>query len=402
MPLLPSLRQNLDFMPSPIENQPGLLIRDSFHYSDAVLVIPPVLVPALSCFDGFQTESDLRTTLVRLTQSLEVGGILENMQNVLSSSGFLEDETFAQMRDSCQRNFLESPVRKPAHAGTAYPDDKNELSTLMTEYLANAEGPPLKRVPLGIAAPHVSPEGGWECYRAAYAALPAEARDRTFVILGTSHYGEPDCFGLTRKPFSTPFGTCQTAPDLLKHLETQPAAKMEDYCHAVEHSIEFQVIFLQSIFGPDIRVLPILVGSFGRSIREGRAPETNDRVKRFFGALADLHAREADKLLWVLGVDMAHMGRRYGDAAPAIADQDSMLEVASRDHARIEALNASDARGFWDQIQQGHEDHLKWCGSAPLYTFLKAVPGARGTLRKYEQWNIDSESIVSFAGITFE
>ena len=31
---------------------------------------------------------------------------------------------------------------------------------------------------------------------------------------------------------------------------------MEDYCHAVEHSIEFQVMFLQSIFGPDIKVLP--------------------------------------------------------------------------------------------------------------------------------------------------
>ena len=39
---------------------------------------------------------------------------------------------------------------------------------------------------VGIAAPHVSPEGGWQSYRAAYAALgPADA-DRTFVILGTS------------------------------------------------------------------------------------------------------------------------------------------------------------------------------------------------------------------------
>ena len=402
MPSLPRLRHNLDFMPSPIPEQPGLLIRDSFQYSDAVLVIPPVLVPALSCFDGQQTEADLRAALVKLTGSFEVSGIQNNIRDILGASGFLEDETFAQMRDKRQREFLENAVRKPAHAGTAYPDDKDELTTVMSAYLANSEAPPLTRVPVAIAAPHVSPEGGWESYRAAYAALPAAARDRTFIVLGTSHYGEPDRFGLTAKPFATPFGVTQTAPDLLKHLDQQPAAKMEDYCHAVEHSIEFQVIFLQSIFGPDIRVLPILVGSFGLSIHEGRAPETNDNVNRFFSALAELHAREADRLLWVLGVDMAHMGKRYGDAYSAQADQDNMLEVARRDQARIKALNAADPIAFWDLVEENREDDLKWCGSAPLYTFLKAVPGARGTLRKYEQWNIDPESIVSFAGITFE
>ena len=37
---------------------------------------------------------------------------------------------------------------------------------------------------IGIAAPHASPEGGWDTYRAAYQALPSleEAGDRTFVL----------------------------------------------------------------------------------------------------------------------------------------------------------------------------------------------------------------------------
>ena len=30
---------------------------------------------------------------------------------------------------------------------------------------------------------------------------------------------------------------------------------MEDYCHAVEHSIEFQVVMLQHIYGPKVRIL---------------------------------------------------------------------------------------------------------------------------------------------------
>ena len=37
-----------------------------------------------------------------------------------------------------------------------------------------------------------------------------EHRDRTFVILATSHYGEPEKFGLTRKNFRTPLGEAPT------------------------------------------------------------------------------------------------------------------------------------------------------------------------------------------------
>jgi hypothetical protein len=32
---------------------------------------------------------------------------------------------------------------------------------------------------------------------------------------------------------------------------------------------------------------------------------------------------------------------------------------------------------------------------------LKAVPNARGTLRGYQHWNIDPESVVSFAALAF-
>lgn len=77
-----------------------------------------------------------------------------------------------------------------------------------------------------------------------------------------------------------------------------------------------------------------------------------------------------------------------------------MLEVRERDLARIERAAAGDAEGFWNLVQQGQDD-LNWCGSAPLYTFLRAVPGARGQLTRYEQWNIDRQSVVTFAGIAF-
>jgi hypothetical protein len=97
---------------------------------------------------------------------------------------------------------------------------------------------------------------------------------------------------------------------------------------------------------------------------------------------------------------MAHMGLRFGDKFAARVDRDEMSTVKERDHLRIDRMNASDARGFWDLVKENQDD-LKWCGSAPIYTFMKAVPQARGTLHRYEQWNIDENSVVSFAGISF-
>jgi predicted class III extradiol MEMO1 family dioxygenase len=97
---------------------------------------------------------------------------------------------------------------------------------------------------------------------------------------------------------------------------------------------------------------------------------------------------------------MAHMGRRYGDSMRAQAGRNEMQAVELRDRARIERMEAGDARGFWDLVRDNGDD-LKWCGSSPIYTFLKAVPGARGKLRHYQQWNIDPESVVSFAGMSF-
>jgi predicted class III extradiol MEMO1 family dioxygenase len=95
------------------------------------------------------------------------------------------------------------------------------------------------------------------------------------------------------------------------------------------------------------------------------------------------------------------MGARYGDNFTAHAvGRDEMTQVKERDRLRIDRVNASDARGFWDLVRENHDD-LKWCGSSPIYTFMKAVPQARGTLRRYEQWNIDEQSVVTFAGISF-
>jgi AmmeMemoRadiSam system protein B len=392
---------DLDFVPSPLRERPGLLIRDPFRYSDATLIVPPALVECLQFFDGHQTDNDLRAALVQLTGDLRVGEIEQHLRQALSEAGFVEDDVYRGLRAEQQAAFARAERREASHAGGAYPEQPDALHAALGGYMAAVPPAPVGGL-AGIAAPHISPEGGYRTYAAAYNALGLEYKDRVFVILGTSHYGEPDKFGLTVKPFLTPLGETRAERDLVERLATAAgdAVKLEDYCHAVEHSIEFQVIFLQHLYGPDIRVLPVLCGSFGNSIRGGGKPEDDPNIQRFFDALGDLAAREKERLFWVLGIDLSHMGRRYGDPFAARAGEGLLEQVAETDRRRIALVEAGDAAGFWAAIQEDG-DPLKWCGSAPLYTLLKAMPGIRARLLGYEQWNIDEQSVVSFSALAF-
>jgi len=385
-------------MLSPVTDRPGLLIRDRLRYSDTTLIIPPSLIPALLLLDGTRTKLDLQAELARSLVIPEIGNAIGHLLEALSQAGFLEDETYAKLKQGRILAFTESPVRQAAHAGSAYPAEIGPLRDLMQHYLDGAA--PTRKGIMGIAAPHVSPQGGWQSYRAAYQELTPDLRDRTFVVLGTSHYGQPGKFGLTHKPFQTPFGKTRIDQTLVAELAAQPAALLEDYCHAIEHSIEFQVVLLQAIYGADVRILPLLCGPFANTMHADEFPEDDEHVKRFLEALREIAEREKQRLFWVLGVDMAHMGTRFGDTFAAHADRDEMSLVRERDMLRIERMNASDARGFWNLIKENRDD-LKWCGSSPIYTFMKVVPQARGTLHRYQQWNIDEKSVVSFAGISF-
>jgi AmmeMemoRadiSam system protein B len=389
-------------MPSPDSTRPGLLIRDPYHYSDSTLLIPPILVECLECFDGVQTELDLRSELVRVTGEIQVGDIERQLYEALDQAGFLENDTYRSLRATREAEFAAETVREAIFAGNAYPDERLELADLMMQRIGAARG---NDSVLAVAAPHASPDGGWDTYRAAYQALPSKeaAADRVFVVLGTSHYGAPERFGLTRKSFVTPYGETRTELGLIDELAAKApeAIRMEDYCHAVEHSIEFQVVQLQHLYGADVRILPILCGPFVKSIYEGGLPEETERVKQFFDVAGNMVAREGKRLCFVLGVDMAHMGRRYGDPLTAYAATGEMLGVQERDERRIAQIAAGSVGDYWSLIQENQDD-LKWCGSSPFYTFLKIAPPVKGELLHYHQWQIDPQSVVSFGAMKFE
>jgi AmmeMemoRadiSam system protein B len=405
---LPKLRSGLDMMPSPIDDAPGLILRDVFQYTPAVLLIPPVWAHALVLLDGGHTERDLQSTLTRMNGGTLVRGEdVRRFVDTLRTHGFLETPEFHQLRDTRHEEFRRAAERLPAHAGSAYPADSEELRRQLREDFRIVSEPRSARPILGVAAPHVSPFGGVESYGAAYRQLGADLGNRTFVILGTSHYGVPEKFGLTRKSYRTPLGSAEVDLELVDRLSRNAAEAviMEDYCHSIEHSIEFQVVFLQQTVGANIRILPVLCGPLFESFGSGLQPDANPGVARFADALAAIADSESDRLFWVLGVDMAHIGTRYGDGVGVTAGQGRMDEVSARDNARIDRICAGDTEGFVRLVQAKAEDDLKWCGYSPFYLFLRVMsqvrPKLRGRVLHYDQWNIDTESVVSFAAMEF-
>jgi len=158
-------------MPSPVADRPGLLIRDPYRYTDLTLIIPPVLVQCLQCFDGEQTELDVKALLARITGELEVSDLAAHLIDTLSNSGFLQNEAFEQVKDAREREFAAAPKREPVHAGSAYPETLDPLRATLDRYMGERPGVARSDGLVGIAAPHVSPEGGWQSYRAAYGMM---------------------------------------------------------------------------------------------------------------------------------------------------------------------------------------------------------------------------------------
>jgi len=122
---------------------------------------------------------------------------------------------------------------------------------------------------------------------------------------------------------------------------------MEDYCHSFEHTAELQLIFLQHALGRMCGYCRFCAGPLRVAWSAGGRPEDDDQVKRVIEALGELREREGDRLFWILGVDMAHMGARYHDQFTAVAGQGIMSEVGARDEERIATHRGFGRGGVW-------------------------------------------------------
>jgi len=169
--------------------------------------------------------------------------------------------------------------RPPAVAGQFYPEDPNELAALVQGLLAEAPRGRRYRAhsPKALIAPHAGLSYSGPIAASAYATLLAE-RDtiERIVLLGPSH--RVALCGLAapaREAFETPLGEVPLDGAAIAHAADLPQVCIDDRPHALEHSLEVQLPFLQLVLGR-FALVPFSVG-------DASADEVAEVLKRLWG-----------------------------------------------------------------------------------------------------------------------
>ena len=374
----------------------------------------PVLIPleGYQCvvrhFDGQTRLTDIQARVWRETGQRITSVELERMVEQLDRAMVLDGPTFAAYHDAYRRE----RVRPAALAGLSYAKDQRELRAQLGRFFAHAQGAgtprdgvgaPASRL-RGVLSPHIDFHRGGHVYSWAYKELVEQSDADVFVILGVAHQFCRQRFALTRKDFETPLGLVPTDRAYVDRIAEQAGAHLfdDELAHRTEHSIEFQVVFLQYVLGGKrpFTIVPILVGSFHDLMEEGTDPIESAEVRGFVEALRAAEAASGKKVAYIGGIDLSHVGPEFGDPSPV--DPATQEIVRGFDSAMLNRAEASDPKG-WFGTAAAIRNRWRVCGLAATYTMLHALGPAQGRLLRYDQ-AIDPKRTccVTFASLAFD
>ena len=403
----PKLRP-VEAFPVEAGGKKGIALRDPAGFTASVLVLPPPLVDIVSLFDGEHTLLDIQEMFMRRHGELLFQERLEEISRMLDEHGFLDSEGFARRRQAIEAEFRASPTRPAIHAGSAYAADAAALSAQIAGFFTPPDGPGIPADAKGVAplkaimAPHIDFHRGGPIYAWAYRELEERSDADLFVILGTCHAGMPDPFALTLKDYETPLGGAPVDRDFAEALRRRYGddLRASELAHRSEHSIEFQAVFLRYLFAGrrDFAIVPILASFLHESLASGKEPEADPRVPRFFDALGETIAGSNRRVCLIAGVDLAHMGPRFGDSEPV--GPASLANLEREDRSMLEAVAAVDPRAFYESVARDG-DSRRICGLSPIYTLLRSLSPGTGRLLRYAQWP-DPQGVVTFASLVFQ
>lgn len=151
-------------------------------------------------------------------------------------------------------------IRPAAVAGTFYPRQASTLTTDLAHYLASAPAA-AGRCPKAIIVPHAGYIYSGPIAAHAYRRLAgARGQIRRVVLLGPVHRVPVRGLALsTATAFETPLGRIAIDTAAQAELSTLPQVVISDAAHALEHSLEVQLPFLQTVLG-EFQLVPLAVG----------------------------------------------------------------------------------------------------------------------------------------------
>jgi AmmeMemoRadiSam system protein B len=155
---------------------------------------------------------------------------------------------------------MQPRIRPPAVAGTFYPSNPAVLARDIEAMLGRA-GAPALRTPKAIIAPHAGYVYSGPVAATVYAGLRA-ARDRItrVVLLGPTHRVAVRGLALPdTDAFATPLGSIDIDRGAVDELKRLPQIVVSGAAHALEHSLEVHLPFLQQVLA-SFRLVPLAVG----------------------------------------------------------------------------------------------------------------------------------------------
>jgi AmmeMemoRadiSam system protein B len=182
-----------------------------------------------------------------------------------------------------------SQVRAPAVAGTFYPGESRELAQSLGQMLAAAaHDAPVRAVPKALIAPHAGYVYSGPVAASVYHLLaPARRIITRVVLLGPTHrvavrgLALPGC-----EAFATPLGPVEIDRAAVEALRGMPQVTVSAQAHALEHSLEVHVPFLQAVL-ERFTLVPLAVG-------EASAQEDSEVLDALWGGAETLIVVSSD------------------------------------------------------------------------------------------------------------
>ncbi|PSJ18127.1 AmmeMemoRadiSam system protein B [Nitrosomonas supralitoralis] len=150
-------------------------------------------------------------------------------------------------------------IRSPAVAGLFYSADVQQLRQDVQSLLEKANQQDFN--PKALIVPHAGYQYSGAIAATAYVTLRALAANiQRVVLLGPVHRVAIHGLALPGvDSFSTPLGNVKVDAHLVNAIAHLPQVGVSEAAHTLEHSLEVQLPFLQSVLG-DFTLLPLAVG----------------------------------------------------------------------------------------------------------------------------------------------
>jgi AmmeMemoRadiSam system protein B len=172
----------------------------------------------------------------------------------------------------------------------------------------------------------------------------------------------------------------------------------EDMAHLSEHSIEFQLPFVQTNTGATAPtpIVPILSSFSALSLSD---PSVRASVERLLAALREAISASGKTACMIAAGELAHLGMRYGDSAPPT--DFSFHRAMQYDLEMLKYAEDLKPEEFASYIQK-EKDQRRISGFSPIYCLLRLIEAEKGQVLRYDRGITDQyNSTVTYASMSF-